>query len=156
MKEKKNTNLKKSTQFFGVIFIFAFFALQIFQLYWPTATLQVKDQVLDVQVAKNHRHIIKGLGGKNNLGAYDGMLFVYGGTKKHAMVMRDMNFPIDIIWLKNGVVVDIAAHVPTQPEAAESELIRYYPRTEANAVLEVSAGWTKQYGLKIGDSITQL
>lgn len=156
MKEKKNTNLKKSTQFFGVIFIFAFIALQIFQLYWPTATLQVKDQVLNVQVAKSYRHLKKGLGGKNSLGVYDGMLFVFSGTDKHAIVMRDMNFPIDIIWLKNGVVVDIAPSVSIQPEASESELIRYYPRTEANAVLEVIAGWTKQYGLKIGDSVTQL
>jgi uncharacterized membrane protein (UPF0127 family) len=79
------------------------------------------------------------------------MVFLFPETKTHGFVMRDMHFPIDIIWLDHGVVVDIAPSVPVEPGAIESDLRVYYPRKPANIVLELNAGWADAHKLRIGD-----
>ena len=67
--------------------------------------------------------------------------------------MRGMRFPIDIVWLSDGVVVDIAPSVPIEPGVPEADLRVYYPRLKANTVIELPAGWAEGHGLKIGDEL---
>lgn len=146
----------RTTKFFGTIFVFAFIVLQVYRWYWPTVDLHTKDQILTVQIANTFDHQRKGLGGRSDMGKYDGMLFPFGVSAKHIIVMRDMEFPIDIVWLSEGEVVDIAPSVPIEPDATERTLTKYRPRAEANAVLELPAGWAKMHDLKIGDTVTQV
>ena len=134
------------------LIIISFFSLKLYSLHWPEAKIKLAEQELRVLVAKDSYHLIKGLGGRKDLGEYDGMVFIFGGMGKHAIVMRDMEFKIDIVWFKNGEVVDIAPDVPLDI-SSESNLKRYYPRIEANVVLELPAGWVDKNGVKIGDSI---
>ncbi len=119
-------------------------------MHWPEANIKLAGQELRVLVAKDSYHLIKGLGGRKDLGGYDGAIFIFNEFGKHAIVMRDMEFKIDIIWLANGKVVDIAPDVPLDT-ASEANLKRYYPRVEANVVLELPAGWVGENGVKIGD-----
>ena len=66
-----------------------------------------------------------------------------------------MQFAIDIVWLNDGVVVDIAPNVQPEPfDVKEYELAVYVPRDVANAVLEFEAGWVKKHNLKIGDRLS--
>lgn len=139
-----------------VLLIFFFGAagfLKVLEYRWPKAHVEFKGEPLHVLVAKTPKHRYRGLGKRDSLEQYDGMLFVYYSYNKHGIVMRDMRFPIDIVWLKDGEVVDFAPHVPIEPESAEQELAQYYPRKEANAVLELPAGWTLDHELKIGDRL---
>lgn len=138
-----------------LLIIISFFSLKIYSLQWPEAEIKLAEQELKVLVAKDSYHLTKGLGGREDLGEYDGMLFIFPEHSKHAIVMRDMEFKIDIIWLANGEIVDIAPDVPLD-SALEANLKRYYPRAEANAVLELPAGWTSENEVKIGDRISVL
>lgn len=140
--------------FIGIFFATAIFLFFWQRFHWSSMSISLKDQELHVLVAKNIYQQYKGLGGRKQLAPYDGMIFPFYLLDKHTFVMRDMEFPIDIVWLKDGVVVDIAPNVPIEPDASEQELARYYPRTEANLVLELQAGWTQKNGLKIGDVMT--
>ncbi len=106
-----------------------------------------------VMLADNSKEAIRGLSGKEDLGNYVGMLFVFNKPSYYIMVMREMNFPIDIVWLKDGVVVDMAPNAPIEPRVAEAELKPYRPRLPADRVLELKAGFVKEQGLKIGDKI---
>jgi len=151
-----DAHIKKSTKFFGIIFIVAFVLLRVFSMHTSTATLQVKDQIVDVEVATLPYEIYKGLGGRDHIGNSDAMLFVFPNVGKHGIEMRDMKFPIDIVWLYNGKVIDIAPNVQTQSGVSKDDLVRYYPRVDANAVLEFPAGWTDKYGLKIGDNVEEI
>ncbi|MFH1947245.1 MAG: DUF192 domain-containing protein [Candidatus Magasanikbacteria bacterium] len=131
----------------------SFFSLKIYSLHWPEANIKLAGQNLHVLVAKDSYHLIKGLGDRESLGEYDGMIFIFNNMGKHVIVMRDMEFKIDIVWIKNGEIVDIAPDVPLEPDVSEANLKRYYPRVEANVVLELPAGWVEKNGVKIGDKI---
>jgi len=135
------------------LIIISFFSLKLYSLQWPETEIKLAGQNLKVLVAKDSYHLIKGLGGRGDLGEYDGMLFIFNEMGEHVIVMRDMEFKIDIVWLANGEVVDIAPDVELDPVVSEANLRRYYPRVEGNAVLEFSAGWVVENGLKIGDRV---
>jgi len=144
---------------FKFIFIIIFLGTAIFlfffqRFYWPHATVELKGQTLNVLLAENIYQQQKGLGGRNSIAPYDGMLFPFFLVGKHAIVMRDMEFPIDIVWLLDGEVVDFAPYVQIEPDKTEFEYTKYYPRTEANFVLELPAGWADEHELKIGDRMS--
>jgi len=140
--------MKKSHIILVVLMFVCAILLRVYQLHYDTSTVTLKGQNLHVLLAKNPKQWYKGLGGRSDLGEYDGMLFLFPYYEKHAFVMRDMQFPLDIIWLAGGTVVEIAPNVPIFPQDRP-----YMPRAEANAVLELPAGWVDAHGLKIGDEM---
>ncbi len=150
--------MEKPISKLSVAVIIVFFAAAIFlfflQYRWPTATVQLSGQTLEVLVAKTPKHWHKGVGGRQSLEPYHGMLFVFGESRQQSIVMRDTLFPLDIVWLEKGVVVDMAPNVPTEIGKPEAELRRYIPRAPGNMVLELPAGSIATYGLKIGDKMS--
>ncbi len=135
------------------LFLVAVIGVRLFQYRTPHTTIELKGQTLNVMVAETPAQQFRGLGKRDSLAPYGGMLFLFDESDRHAFVMRDMRFPIDIVWFDRGTVVDIASNVAIEPDRPEDQLTRYYPRTEANTVLELSAGWAEKYDLKIGDSL---
>ncbi|MFH2127172.1 MAG: DUF192 domain-containing protein, partial [Pseudomonadota bacterium] len=91
---------------------------------------------------------IKGLGGRKSLEAGRGMLFIFYG-KAVSMCMRDMNFPLDFIWLNQGKVSQITPEVP--PDGAS---VTVRSQGEAQMVLEVPAGWAKEHGVHVGQAVS--
>lgn len=150
--------MEKGPSKFSLVVVAGFFLSALFlffwQYHWPTATIHLSDSNLDVLVAKTPKHWYTGVGGRKSLDPYDGMLFLFDGANRQAMVMRDTLFPLDIIWLNQGVVVDMAANIPTEIGRGEDQFTRYYPRVAANMVLEVPAGWLAEHSLKIGDKLS--
>ena len=108
---------------------------------------------LELLVADTPARQTLGLGKRDSLAPYDGMIFILGVSDRYGFVMRGMRFPIDIVWLSDGVVVDIAPSVPIEPGVPEADLRVYYPRLKANTVIELPAGWAEGHGLKIGDEL---
>ncbi len=139
--------------FFGMFFIVCFLGLRIAQFYWNDANIILDGQRLNVLVARSADQQYKGLGGRKDLGKYDGMIFVYQDAFKIGVVMRDMEFPIDVIWLKDGVVVDIAKDLPLEPGVKDGDFKVYFPRDKADAFLELESGWAEKHDLKIGDTL---
>ncbi|MDD2656916.1 MAG: DUF192 domain-containing protein [Patescibacteria group bacterium] len=149
---KKVNNFK--FYFFLVFIVVAIFLFFWQRFHWPTATVSLKGETLEIMVADSIYRQQKGLGKRDSIEPYDGMVFPFGLLDKHGIVMLDMRFPIDIIWLKKGEVVDFAPTVAIEPGKQEGEYIIYRPRIESDMVLEVPAGWAKEHDLKIGDKMT--
>lgn len=149
----KNKNGKFQLIILGLIILFSFSLKLYYDYYWPKAQVKIVGQTLNVLVADNIKHWTKGLGGRKDLGQYDGMLFLFSTTEQHVFVMRDMQFPIDIVWIKNNEIVDMAPNVPLDPAKTEAELIPYAARDVSNRVLELPAGKVFNLGLKIGDKV---
>ena len=139
-----------------LIFIAIGVGLKLYGLRWPTAKVVFGDKQLEVLLADTARHRYTGLGERNDLGEYDGMLFVFPTVGSHGIVMRDMQFSIDIVWINEGRVVDIAPNVPTEPGVSEQDLMVYLPRVPATLVLELPAGYAMQNDLKIGVEVEVL
>jgi uncharacterized membrane protein (UPF0127 family) len=113
-----------------------------------SATL--KDQELTVELAQTAKQWEKGLSGRQGLGNLDGMIFIFPSSHIPVFWMKDMHFPIDIIWLQDGVVADITYSAPV---ATTGVLPTYSPKTAVNMVLETEAGWAAEHNILIGDSL---
>jgi uncharacterized protein len=76
--------------------------LVVFAFQSPRATRQVKSAegtLFSLEVADTDALRQQGLSGKHALGQNQGMLFVYQNPGKRCMWMKDMDFPIDMMWL---------------------------------------------------------
>lgn len=82
------------------------------------------------------------------------MLFVYSQPSIHQFWMKDMQFPIDIIWIDNGKVVGITDNVPPpDPNTTLNQLPTYSSPQPVSAVLEVNAGYAAMYNIMAGDPV---
>ncbi|KKU47580.1 hypothetical protein A3E96_01885 [Candidatus Uhrbacteria bacterium RIFCSPHIGHO2_12_FULL_46_13] len=114
------------------------------------AVVSIGNTQLVVRIADTPAKQNKGLGGQTNLGANEGILFVFTKSDYYSFWMKDMLFPIDIIWIgENGQVMGVTEHV--KPDSFPRT---YQPPTAARYVLEVQDGWAQRYKIKVGDLVT--
>ncbi len=110
---------------------------------------------LKVEVADTNDKRSKGLGGRELLASDEGMLFIFPEVKKHQFWMKGLKFPLDFIWIRNNVVVDIIRNAQVPPQGAQDEdLPIYLPNVEIDKVLEVNSGIVDSLNIRIGDTIT--
>jgi uncharacterized protein len=101
----------------------------------------------------------EGLAVKNHLKENEGMLFVSERPSRQSFWMKDMKFPIDIIWLNsNGTVVHIEHTLQpcisvVNPAASIRNCPIYTPDSDSQYVLETIAGFSQKYNVKIGTNI---
>jgi len=62
--------------------------------------------------------------------------------------------PIDIIWISQNQIIGWSENILPEPDALESEFIRYYPPEPVDMVLEVAAGIISRLNFRIGDIVT--
>lgn len=125
------------------------------------STISIGSSTIVVDVADTFLKRRTGLSGQESLLPDRGMLFVFDEVGFHGIWMKDMNFPIDIIWIGSEVsekeiieqseifyVIDIKkdAQPSSYPEI-------FYPREQAELVVEVQSGFTKKHNIKIGDKV---
>jgi hypothetical protein len=68
------------------------------------AKVTVKGFELNADVPITNELIAKGLAVKNQLKENEAMLFIFEESAKHSFWMKDMKFPIDIIWLDSNAL----------------------------------------------------
>lgn len=111
--------------------------------------VQVAEQVIKIELALTPETQVEGLSGRSILKEDEGMLFVFDKFELHNFWMKEMNFPIDIIWLnKNFEIVYIQKNA--QPESFPET---FGPEKETKYVLEVIAGFCEKNNLKVGDRV---
>lgn len=106
-----------------------------------------------VEVAKTMAERAAGLSGRDGLEENEGMLFVFDYSDKHSFWMKDMKFPIDIIWISGNRVVGFAENVMPEPGKKLWQLKTYSPPEPVDRVLEVNAGTAAKLGVAIGESV---
>lgn len=109
----------------------------------------IADQQLTVEVVSSPQSLTQGLSGRSEIGA-DGMLFVFPNQQPRVFWMKDMQFPIDIIWIDSKEVVGIESNVlPPNPETPDEELARYGSKYPVRYVLELPAGKAEELGIEV-------
>lgn len=117
--------------------------------------VKVGSKLIKIEVADTPQERAKGLGGRESLASDSGMLFIFSESKQYQFWMKDMKFPLDIIFINNGIVVDFLKNVPNPaPNQKDSDLPRLQPTTAVDMVLEVNAGFIEASGVNIGDSVS--
>lgn len=79
-----------------------------------------------------------------------GMLFVFDKESRYSFWMKNMLFPIDIIWLdKDKKVVAVKERAPVCADACEV----YHSNRDAQYVIETEAGFIQAHQVKPGDQV---
>ena len=116
--------------------------------------VRVKTLDITAQIAETDKDKRQGLGKRESLPISEGMLFVYDKSAIYTFWMKDVQFPIDIIWIdKDKKIVDIAHNAQPERDKNDDELKRYKPSAEAQYILEINAGLAAANGLEIGDQV---
>lgn len=111
----------------------------------PTETITIGGHTLHVQVARTAAEQAQGLSGIASLAEDEGMLFSFDPPATPSFWMKDMLFPIDIIWISDGRVIGSAQNLlpPSTLDTIEA-LPQYLPPSNIDYALEVGAGWIKE------------
>ena len=148
--------IKTVAGFFVFIFFLLYtpsiynFTVSFFQETFPNERVLIVGNVgLKVQIADTPEERRRGLSGTRRLKEDSGMFFIFDEEDQHGIWMKDMNYPIDIIWFDRfGSVIYIEENVVSEtfPEV-------FKPEKNALYVLEVNAGFVQGEKLKVGDTI---
>jgi len=116
---------------------------------------QIGEHKVLLEVTQTAEDRKTGLSNRETIGEAEGLLFIYPNASRLGIWMKEMLFPIDIIWVGDGKIVDIAQNIQhPEPGTPTKELDTYYPRLDANMIIEFPAGWAESHGLKIGDLVS--
>ncbi len=102
----------------------------------------------DVEIADENVERMQGLSRLPSMGPSEGKLFVFPAPALHSFWMKEMRFPLDIIWIQDGVVVDLAEDVPAPGPGQFPATV--LPQAPAQLVLELRAGEAKRQGITQG------
>lgn len=119
---------------------------------YKRTTVQYNKKAFQVYICDSRGKIMKGLMGRDGIGADEGMLFIFKRESKPGFWMLNMKFSIDILWLdKNKKIV----HIVEKAEPCKSifSCPVYKPPKSSLYVLEFAAGTAKKYGMKVGNAV---
>jgi uncharacterized membrane protein (UPF0127 family) len=116
-----------------------------------TAQAVIANKTIQLEVAKTPEQQSMGLMYRSSLPEDRGMLFPIRPARPVQFWMKNCRMSLDIIFLFQGVVKEIA---PNVPPCLEDPCPVYGPNNKLiDQVIELRGGWTKEYGLKVGDRI---
>lgn len=118
----------------------------------PSPRLVIGDTDIVVEVADNSGSRERGLSNRKNLAANSGMLFIFPQSQMEIFWMKDMNFPLDFIWINKNQVVNLTENVPPPSQNNGNPMI-ISSTVPVDKVLEVNAGFIKNHQIKNGDIV---
>lgn len=102
-----------------------------------------------VELAETSQEITLGLSGRKSLPQNQGLFFIYAQSNIPSFWMKNMRFPIDIIWIDADYnITDITRAV--QPNSYPAT---FQPKTPILYVLEVNSGWADKNNAVIGSKV---
>lgn len=110
--------------------------------------VRVGAQTFNVDVAISPQERERGLSGRKSLTAGSGLWFVFPWPEQYGFWMRDMHFPLDLVWV--GPTRQVLGAV-TLPPCADEPCHIYHPPGPVAYVLEINAG---EFAGKAGDDVT--
>jgi len=103
-------------------------------------SLKIKGKEFSVAIANTDVLRKKGLSELDKLGKTKGMLFVFAKPTRMEMVMQDMKFPLDFLFLTDTWEI-------VQVGSLEPGSNKIVPTVPVSMVLEINKGWIEELGL---------
>lgn len=103
-------------------------------------------ETFTLEVADSSGRQQRGLSGRSGLDDGTGMLFVFDGPGRYSFWMKDMLFPLDIIWVKDDWCV---AHIRSDV-GPETYPDMFSPPVPILYVIELAAGEAARLGIRTG------
>lgn len=117
--------------------------------YQDSPVIKVGEESILVEIADTDEERSQGLSGRESLERGRGLLFIFDVAGTYGFWMKDMNFPIDIVWMdSNWNVVSINREV-----APETFPTTFHPSEPTQHVLEIASGEAARLGIDIGGKL---
>jgi len=111
--------------------------------------IRTDSSIISAYVSRSEEDRNRGLSGREYLNDGEGMLFVFASSTRPGFWMKDMKFPIDIIWINaDKEVVGIESNIATStfPKL-------FFPEKEILYVLEMGAYQSEKMSIKIDSKL---
>jgi hypothetical protein len=132
-----------------IILIIVIIKIDYFNSQLPRA--EINGHSFSLYLAKTSQDQAVGLAKFNKIDKNQGMLFIFSKPDYYSFWMKNMKFPIDIIFINKNIIVDIFQNVPSQKN--NDNLPIYTTKNKADKVLELNSGITSEYKIKIGSEV---
>jgi len=114
--------------------------------------IAINNHIFNLEIAKTNKEREIGLAKYKNIPQNFGMLFTFEKPSFHSFWMKNMKFPIDIIFIRNNKIVTIFKNV--SPPKSNNEFLPVYRTKEpSDTVLEINAGLSDKYNFQNNESI---
>lgn len=114
-------------------------------------SIKIGDTEVRVEISDDLGEQVQGLSGRDSLCPDCGILFIYEKPQIQNFWMKDMKFPLDILFIRRGKVVETRENIPNPRESEDP--VKIQSSEQADMVLEVNAGLVQLREIKIGDTI---
>lgn len=132
-----------------VIFLSSFFLYSCSNS--PLKKICINGSCVRAEIADTQEGRRQGLMFRQGLAENQGMLFVFEQEAGYGFWMKNMRFPLDIIWAdRNKIIVYIYQGALPCKDICKSLI----PPLPTQFVLEVNAGFVAKHRIKIGDSLS--
>lgn len=106
-----------------------------------------------VEIADTYSKRIKGLSGREFLPENTVLLFVFDEPGYPGIWMKDMKFPIDILWLQGSLSSTLKIVHIEKDISPQTYPTIFYPTALSTHVLEANTGFADVFNLKVGDNL---
>ena len=138
-----------------IVLLFAITLYTLFQKNNPkpySSTVDINSTVFNVENANTPEKRNHGLSGRDRLLDTQGMFFVFDIPGHYNFWMKEMKFPLDIIFILNNNVVGVYENLQPARDADQNPPM-WGGNLLSDRVLEINAGLAKKYNIKVGDRV---
>ncbi len=122
-----------------------------FKIAQENTILKANNCLFKIEIASTAEQKYQGLSNRDYLCQDCGMLFLFKQKQELNFVMREMKFPLDIIFIADKKRLNIHSNLQAEGKNPQNN---YYSFGKADAVLEINANKARECNLKVGDLIT--
>jgi len=113
----------------------------------------INGHLFSITIAKTEKEKEIGLSNTSTLAKDQGMIFIFDKPDYYAFWMRNMKYPLDIIYISKGKIVSIAENVKN-PNNPSIPLPVYRPSQVVDTVLEINGGLSESYHFTPGSNVS--
>jgi uncharacterized membrane protein (UPF0127 family) len=113
----------------------------------PIVQLSIDGNKILVEVANTESTRMAGLMFRSEMGADNGMLFVFSDDASRAFWMKNTLIPLSIAFMDEKGVIENTLEMPPQTEQT------FMSAGPAKYALEMNTGWYTKHGVKAGDVV---
>ena len=114
------------------------------------ASVKIGDELIRLEVARTPTQLETGLMFRTSMPVDRGMVFMVEPPRQVGFWMKDTFIPLDIVFVRDGIVESIAAQAP--PCTADPCPV-FSSKGAVDQVIEIQSGLSAKLGLKPGDQL---
>lgn len=135
----------------SIIFFLAILRFTKIQPKKSQSQLEVGKCKFNVDLATTEQQKEQGLSGREKMDKLTGMLFIFTTAQPYHFWMKDMNFPLDFVWIKGNKIIDLSYNIP--PPKNNQNIARVFPKESVDKVLEINNGLINECKIEIGNEV---